>query len=191
MQIHSHLLLLLNSKEIAKSIIPPSESTSEEDGDSNPEHAQKDKDMHKNLALIAKYIKNVYKPTNNNLRTSSNTRNKNVATSPRTENNSQTRQFRDKRKNLVAGGRETVRNQVVQQYGIQCFNCKEFEHFAKECRKPKRVKDYAYHKEKMMLCKKEEKGVPLSTEQGDWLDDIDEEPDKYELEAHYMYMAKI
>ncbi|GJW35859.1 hypothetical protein Tco_0058779 [Tanacetum coccineum] len=32
---------------------------------------------------------------------------------------------------------------------------------AKECRKPKRVKDYAYHKENMMLCKQEEKGVPL------------------------------
>ncbi|GJR79546.1 ribonuclease H-like domain-containing protein [Tanacetum coccineum] len=26
---------------------------------------------------------------------------------------------------------------------------------------------------------------------GDWLDDTDEEPDKQELEAHYMYMAKI
>ncbi|GKE38251.1 hypothetical protein Tco_1461656 [Tanacetum coccineum] len=62
---------------------------------------------------------------------------------------------------------------------------------AKECRKPKRVKDYTYHKEKMMLCKQEEKGMPLSADQGDWLDDIDEEPDEQELEAHYMYMAKI
>ncbi|GKA39451.1 hypothetical protein Tco_0732002 [Tanacetum coccineum] len=42
-------------------------------------------------------------------------------------------------------------------------------------RKPKRVKDYAYHKEKMMLCKPEEKGVPLHAEQGDWLDDTDDE----------------
>nr|GEZ64937.1 hypothetical protein [Tanacetum cinerariifolium] len=66
-----------------------------------------------------------------------------------------------------------------------------FENLAKECRKPKRVKDYAYHKEKMMLCKHEEKCVPLSADQGDWLDDIDEEPNKQELEAHYMYMAKI
>ncbi|GJV49997.1 hypothetical protein Tco_1440209 [Tanacetum coccineum] len=32
-------------------------------------------------------------------------------------------------------------------------------HFAKECRKSKRVKDYQYHKEKMMLCKKEARGV--------------------------------
>ncbi|GJX06423.1 hypothetical protein Tco_0194355 [Tanacetum coccineum] len=60
-----------------------------------------------------------------------------------------------------------------------------------ECKKPKRVKDYVYHKEKMMLCKQEERGVTLSAEQGEWLQDTDEELDKHVLEAHYMYMAKI
>nr|GEU96412.1 hypothetical protein [Tanacetum cinerariifolium] len=51
--------------------------------------------------------------------------------------------------------------------------------------------DNPYHKEKMTLCKLEEKGVPLSAEEGDWLNDTDKEPDEQELEAHYMYMAKI
>ncbi|GKD42860.1 integrase, catalytic region, zinc finger, CCHC-type containing protein, partial [Tanacetum coccineum] len=37
----------------------------------------------------------------------------------------------------VVGARETVGSQVVQQTGIQCFNYKEFGHFAKECMKPK------------------------------------------------------
>nr|GEU34929.1 hypothetical protein [Tanacetum cinerariifolium] len=47
----------------------------------------------------------------------------------------------------VAGARENVGSLVVQQTRIQCFNYKEFGHFAKECRKPKGVKDSTYHKE--------------------------------------------
>nr|GEX40627.1 hypothetical protein [Tanacetum cinerariifolium] len=76
-------------KEIAKPITPPSETACEEDN--NPEQAQRDKDMQKNLALIAK-------------------------------------QFGTQRTVNVAGTRE----------------------------KPKRVKDSAYHKEKMLLCKQAE-----------------------------------
>nr|GEU48849.1 hypothetical protein [Tanacetum cinerariifolium] len=125
-------------KEIAKPITPPSESGSKEYND--PKQAQRDKDMQKNLALIAKYFKKIYKPTNNNLRTSSNSKNKNVDTFPR---------------------------------------------------KPKKVKDFTYHKKKMLLCKQAEKGVPLQPEQSDWLADTDEEIDEQELEAHYRYMAKI
>ncbi|GJR12555.1 retrovirus-related pol polyprotein from transposon TNT 1-94 [Tanacetum coccineum] len=82
----------------------------------------------------------------------------------------------------VVGARETVGSQVVQQTGIQCFNCKGYGHYAKECRKPKRVKDYAYHKDKMMMCKQAEQGVPLQAEQADWLEDTDEKIDEQELE---------
>ncbi|GKG45709.1 hypothetical protein Tco_0498155, partial [Tanacetum coccineum] len=46
------------------------------------------------------------------------------------------------------------------------------------------IKDYAYHKEKMMMCKQAEQGVPLQAEQADWLEDTDEEIDEQELEAH-------
>nr|GEU55842.1 hypothetical protein [Tanacetum cinerariifolium] len=136
----SHTTTKHKGKEIAKPITPPSETTFEEDND--PEQAQRDKDVQKNLALIAKYFKKIYKSTNNNLRTSLKSKNKNVDTTLR----------------------EKVGSSVVQKSGIQCFNCKEYGHFAKECRKPKRY---------------------------DWLADTNEEVDEQELEAHYNYMAKI
>nr|GFC06178.1 hypothetical protein [Tanacetum cinerariifolium] len=180
---------IYKGKEIAKPITPPSESASEKDSD--PEQAQRDKDMQKNLAIIAKYFKNIYKPTNNNLRTSSNSRNKNVDTTLRYKNDNQSRQFGNQRTMNVTRARENVGNPVVQQSGIQCFNCNEFGHFAKECRKPKRVKDFAYHKEKILMCKQAEKSVPLQAEQYDWLADTDKEIDEQELEAQYNYMAKI
>nr|GEV02112.1 hypothetical protein [Tanacetum cinerariifolium] len=145
----SHTTTRYKGKKIAKPITPPSVIAFEEDMD--PEQAQMDKDMQKNLALIAK--------------------------NQRTVN--------------VAGAKEKVGSPVVQQSGIQCFNCKEFGHFAKECKKPKMVKDFAYHKEKMLLCKQAEQGVSLQAEQYDWLSDTDEEVDEHELEAHYSYMAKI
>nr|GEZ48924.1 hypothetical protein [Tanacetum cinerariifolium] len=185
----SHTTTRHKGKEIAKPITPPSETASEED--SVPEQAQRDKDMQKNLALIAKYFKKIYKPTNNNLRTSSNSKNKNVDTTSWYKNDDHSRQFGTQRTVNVAAARENVGSKVVQQSGIQYFNCREFGHCVKECRKPKSVKDSAYHKEKMLLCKQAKQGVPLQAEQYDWLADTDEEVDEQELEAHYSYMAKI
>ncbi|GKE45221.1 hypothetical protein Tco_1472505, partial [Tanacetum coccineum] len=153
----SHATTRHKGKEIAKPITPLSELASEEDSD--PEQAQKDKEIQNFLALIAKYFKKIYKPTNNNLKTSSNTKNKNVDTTPRYKIDNQTGQFGNQRTMIVAGARETIGGQVVQQSRIQCFNYKEFGHFAKEYRKPKRVKDFMYHKEKMLLCKQAEKGL--------------------------------
>nr|GEY11688.1 retrovirus-related Pol polyprotein from transposon TNT 1-94 [Tanacetum cinerariifolium] len=91
----------------------------------------------------------------------------------------------------VARARETVGSTVVQKYRIQCYNCKEFGHVAKECQKPKRVKDAAYHREKMLLCKQEEAVIQLNAEQADCRDDNDDELEDQELKAHYMYMAKL
>nr|GEX37993.1 hypothetical protein [Tanacetum cinerariifolium] len=158
----SHTTTRHKGKEIAKPITPPSETTSKEDND--PEQAQRDKDTQKNLALIAKYFKKIYKSTNNNLRTSSNSKNKNVNKTPWFKNDSRSGQFGNQRTmNFLELGKK----------------------------KPKRVKDSAYHKEKMLLCKQAEQCVLLQAEQYDWLADTDEEVDEQELEAHYSYMAKI
>ncbi|GJT70058.1 hypothetical protein Tco_1029344 [Tanacetum coccineum] len=119
--------------EIAKPVTPQSESVYEEDRD--PEQARRDKDMKKNLALLAKAV---WKSKDDD----------------------------------------------------SCWELMESEAVLGSS-KPKRVKDYAYHKEKMMMCKQAEQGVPLQAEQADWLEDTDEEIDEQELEAHYSYMAKI
>nr|GEX59371.1 putative RNA-directed DNA polymerase [Tanacetum cinerariifolium] len=60
-------------------------------------------------------------------------------------------QFMNQRTTTVVGARETIGNQVVQQTGIQCFNYKEFGHMAKQCRKPKRVKDYALQRKDVAM----------------------------------------
>ncbi|GJT24702.1 retrovirus-related pol polyprotein from transposon TNT 1-94 [Tanacetum coccineum] len=155
---------LHKGKEIAKPVTPQSESVSEEDSD--PEQARRDKRISKELGPSL------------------------LNTTPRYNNDSQSRQFGNQRTVTVAGARETVGSPVVQKTGIQCFNCKGFGHYARECRKPKRVKDYAYHKEKMMMCKQAEQGVPLQAEQADWLEDTDEEIDEQELKAPLQLHAR-
>nr|GFD07816.1 hypothetical protein [Tanacetum cinerariifolium] len=125
------------------------------------EDTSKDKEIDKLMALISLSFKKIYKPTNNNLRTSSNTSRANQDNSPRIHRNAG---YEDQRSGNVAGARET---------------------------KPKRAKDAAYHREKMLLCKQEEAGIQLNAGQANWKDDTDDESDDQELEAHYMYMAKL
>ncbi|GJY09664.1 integrase, catalytic region, zinc finger, CCHC-type containing protein [Tanacetum coccineum] len=140
------------------------------------------------MALISLSFKKIYKLTNNNLRTSSNFSRANQDNSPRINRGTG---YDNQRVVNVAGARDNVGTQVIQKYGIQCYNCKEYEHLSRECQKLKRVKDSAYHKEKMLLYKQEEVGVQLNAEQADRKDDTDDESDDQELETHYMYMAQI
>nr|GEZ13832.1 hypothetical protein [Tanacetum cinerariifolium] len=86
----------------------------------------------------------------------------------------------------VARARGTVGSTVVQKSRIQCYNRKEFRHVARECQKPKWVKDTAYHREKMLLFKQKEARIQLNAEQADWRDNTDDESEDQELEAHYI-----
>ncbi|GJV13757.1 integrase, catalytic region, zinc finger, CCHC-type containing protein [Tanacetum coccineum] len=122
----------------------------------------KEKEIDKLMALISLSFKKIYKPTNNNLRTSSNTSRENQDNTSRINRGTR---YDNQRVVNVAGARENVGTHVVQQSRIQCYNCKEYRHVARECHKPKHAKDATYHKEKMLLYQK--------------------------LEAHYLYMAQI
>nr|GEX34558.1 hypothetical protein [Tanacetum cinerariifolium] len=153
------------------------------------DETSKDKEIDKLMALISLSFKKIYKPTNNNLRTSSNTSRANQDNSLRINRNAG---YENQRIGNVAGARETVGSTVVQKSRIQCYNCKEFRHVARECQKPKRAKDAAYHREKMLLCKQEEAGIQLNAEQANWRDDTDDDKlEDQELEAHYMYMTQL
>nr|GEZ68777.1 hypothetical protein [Tanacetum cinerariifolium] len=130
------------------------------------DETSKDKKIDKLMALISLSFKKIYKPTNNNLRTSSNTSRANQDNSPRINRSVG---YENQRIGNVVGAMETVGSTV-----------KGFAHFLR-----------AYHREKMLLCKQEEAGIQLNAEQADWKDDTDDELEDQELEAHYMYMAKL
>ncbi|GJR40155.1 integrase, catalytic region, zinc finger, CCHC-type containing protein [Tanacetum coccineum] len=124
------------------------------------EEMSKEKEIDKLMALISLSFKKIYKPTNNNLRTSSNTSRANQDNSPRINRGTG---YDNQRAVNVVGARENVGTPVVQKSGIQCYNCKEYGHVSRESR------------------------VQLNAEQADWKDDTDDESEEPPNFMHCCY----
>ncbi|GJW95030.1 retrovirus-related pol polyprotein from transposon TNT 1-94 [Tanacetum coccineum] len=74
---------------------------------------------------------------------------------------------------------------------VQCYNCSEKGHYARNCHKP-RVRDSKYFMEQMLLAKQDEAGVILIDEQNDFLfADASRMEEIEELSANIFLMSRI
>ncbi|GJX00189.1 retrovirus-related pol polyprotein from transposon TNT 1-94 [Tanacetum coccineum] len=107
------------------------------------------------MMLLARAITQKFStPTNNRLRTSSNTRNQAVI---------QDGIGNDKSNQIVQRTESNPRKE-----NVQCYNCNEKGHYARDCPKP-RVCDAMYFKERMLLAMKDEAGSNLKDEENDFM----------------------
>ncbi|GKC75764.1 retrovirus-related pol polyprotein from transposon TNT 1-94 [Tanacetum coccineum] len=141
------------------------------------------------MMLLARAITQRFSnPTNNHLRTSSNTRNQAIVQADKVNIQS---------KNSGNDGRNTRRSYVQEEIiegsaaNVQCYNCSEKGHYARNCPKPK-VQDSKYFMEQMLLAKQDEAGVTLTDEQNDFLvADATRMEEIKELSANICLMARI
>nr|GEX92725.1 putative RNA-directed DNA polymerase [Tanacetum cinerariifolium] len=139
----------------------------------------KDKEIHKLMALISLSLKKIYKPTNNNLRTTSNTSRAKQDNSPRINRGIG---YDNQRLGHVVGARETVGTTVeLEAHYMYMAQIQEVSPNAADS-------GPIFDSEPLQ---KEEAGIQLNAEQVDWRDDTNDESKDQELEAHYMYMAQI
>ncbi|GJS80212.1 retrovirus-related pol polyprotein from transposon TNT 1-94 [Tanacetum coccineum] len=160
------------------------------------------------LLLTRSITSNFSNPTNNRLRTSSNTRNQAIIQGDRV--NIQSRNSGNTGRNtrrayvheeVVEGSNTQNETGNVQRTlrtsssgnnsTVQCYNCSGKGQYARNCPKP-RVHDSKYFMEQMLLAKQDEAGVILTDEHNDFLfADASRMEEIEELSANICFMARI
>ncbi|GJT22002.1 putative ribonuclease H-like domain-containing protein [Tanacetum coccineum] len=153
------------------------------------------------LALLTQSYKSHLPQTNNQLRASSNARNKAMVQDGKVvvqdvrgrynaTNQGRPFQRNNARGSGVAGnvGGQNRGGMINpgQAKPIKCYNCNGLGHIARECPRPKRLQDSDYFKDKMLLMQAQESGAVLDEEQSLFLageqvtnvdDDVDDSPE--------------
>ncbi|GJS70308.1 retrovirus-related pol polyprotein from transposon TNT 1-94 [Tanacetum coccineum] len=129
-------------------------------------HTNSEDSLTSAMLLLARAItQNFSTPTNNRLRTSSNTRNQAIIQGDRVNIQSRNSECPNETRNVS----KTLRTSSSGNISIvQCYNCSGKIHYARNCPKP-RVRDSKYFMEQMLLAKQDEAGVILADEQNDFL----------------------
>ncbi|GKD37376.1 reverse transcriptase domain-containing protein [Tanacetum coccineum] len=129
--------------------------------------------MNQIVSLLSGFQKQ-FPPTNNQLRTSSNSRSH--ATVHDRQIITETVQRR------ASGNVGNTGNRGTQNYGqtkdnvgkkVICYNCRGEGHVSRQCKEKKRVKDSQYFKDKMLLMEAKEKGIGLDAEAEAFLADVE------------------
>ncbi|GJZ06009.1 integrase, catalytic region, zinc finger, CCHC-type containing protein [Tanacetum coccineum] len=161
------------------------------------------------LLLITPNPYDVSNPPTNRRGNSSNTRNQAVVQDGRVDiqtknagygGNANKNAGRNRTQGFNTGNAGDESNQIIQRVprnestpgkeNVQCYNCNEKGHYARECQKEK-VHDAKYFREQMLLAMKDEAGSNLSNEENDFMLDTSYGEDLEELTIAVMLMARL